>query len=163
MITFCVSSLLLVVAYFVYGAYLDRTLGIDRTRQVPAIENQDGVDYIPMPWPRVFLIQLLNIAGLGPIFGAIAGALNADRLLFLTDVPGVMDKEGQIIPSLTISQAQMLIRDGTISGGMIPKIEGCIEVVEAGVEAVVIINGKVPHSVLLELLTDHGAGTLITR
>ncbi|HOT29003.1 MAG TPA: carbon starvation CstA family protein [Candidatus Ozemobacteraceae bacterium] len=75
MITFCVSSLLLVVAYFVYGAYLDRTLGIDRTRQVPAIENQDGVDYIPMPWPRVFLIQLLNIAGLGPIFGAIAGAL----------------------------------------------------------------------------------------
>lgn len=75
MITFCLSSLLLLAAYFVYGAYLDRTLGIDRNRQVPAIANQDGVDYIPMPWPRVFLIQLLNIAGLGPIFGAIAGAL----------------------------------------------------------------------------------------
>jgi len=75
MITFCLSSLLLLAAYFFYGAYLDRMLDIDRTRQVPAIAKQDGVDYIPMPWPRVFLIQLLNIAGLGPIFGAIAGAL----------------------------------------------------------------------------------------
>lgn len=75
MITFCLSSLLLIVAYFAYGASIDRTLGIDRTRPVPAITNEDGVDYIPMTWPRVFLIQLLNIAGLGPIFGAIAGAL----------------------------------------------------------------------------------------
>ncbi|HOY68101.1 MAG TPA: carbon starvation CstA family protein [Candidatus Ozemobacteraceae bacterium] len=75
MITFCVSTLLLIAAYLIYGAYLDRTLGIDPARQVPAIANRDGVDYIPMPWPRVFLIQLLNIAGLGPIFGAIAGAL----------------------------------------------------------------------------------------
>ena len=63
----------------------------------------------------------------------------------------------------TIDQAQELIRNGTVTGGMIPKIEGCIEVVEAGVEAVVIINGRVPHSVLLELLTDHGAGTLVGR
>jgi acetylglutamate kinase len=62
-----------------------------------------------------------------------------------------------------VDEAQELIRNGTITGGMIPKIEGCIEVVEAGVEAVVIINGKVPHSVLLELLTDHGAGTLVGR
>ena len=64
---------------------------------------------------------------------------------------------------LTVDEARALIRDGTISGGMIPKIEGCIEVVEAGVEAVVIINGKVKHSVLLELFTDHGAGTLVGR
>ncbi|MEQ1714300.1 MAG: acetylglutamate kinase, partial [Hyphomicrobium sp.] len=69
----------------------------------------------------------------------------------------------RLIEELTVDEARALIRDGTISGGMIPKIEGCIEVVEAGVEAVVIINGKVPHAVLLELLTDHGVGTLVGR
>lgn len=94
---------------------------------------------------------------------ALAARLQAKRLLLLTDVEGVLDQKGQLIEELTIEQARELIKDGTISGGMIPKIEGCIEVVEAGVEAVVIINGKVPHSVLLELLTDHGAGTLVGR
>ncbi len=94
---------------------------------------------------------------------ALAARLKAKRLLLLTDVEGVLDKNGKLIEELTVDQAQDLIRDGTISGGMIPKIEGCIEVVEAGVEAVVIINGKVPHCVLLELLTDHGAGTLVGR
>ncbi len=88
---------------------------------------------------------------------ALAARLKAKRLLLLTDVEGVLDKSGKLIEELSVDQAQDLIRDGTISGGMIPKIEGCIEVVEAGVEAVVIINGKVPHCVLLELLTDHGA------
>lgn len=92
---------------------------------------------------------------------ALAARLKAKRLLLLTDVEGVLDKHGRLIPELTIEEARGLIRDGTITGGMIPKIEGCIEVVEAGVEAVVIINGKVPHSVLLELFTDHGAGTLV--
>lgn len=94
---------------------------------------------------------------------ALAARLKAKRLLLLTDVEGVLDKNGKLIEELSIEQAHDLIRDGTISGGMIPKIEGCIEVVEAGVEAVVIINGKVPHCVLLELLTDHGAGTLVGR
>jgi acetylglutamate kinase len=75
----------------------------------------------------------------------------------------VLDKDGKLIEELTVDGARDLIRNGTITGGMIPKIEGCIEVVEAGVEAVVIINGKVPHCVLLELLTDHGAGTLVGR
>jgi acetylglutamate kinase len=92
---------------------------------------------------------------------ALAARLKAKRLLLLTDVEGVLDKSGKLIPALTIDEARELIRNGTITGGMIPKIEGCIEVVEAGVEAVVIINGKVPHSVLLELFTDHGAGTLV--
>ncbi len=87
--------------------------------------------------------------------------MQAKRLLLLTDVEGVLDKTGNLVAELTIDEARDLIRDGTISGGMIPKIEGCIEVVEAGVEAVVIINGKVPHAVLLELLTNHGAGTLV--
>jgi acetylglutamate kinase len=94
---------------------------------------------------------------------ALAARMQAKRLLLLTDVEGVLDKDGNLIGDLTMAEAQDLIRNGTITGGMIPKIEGCIEVVEAGVEAVVIINGKVPHSVLLELLTDHGAGTLVGR
>ncbi|WP_208999873.1 acetylglutamate kinase [Stappia sediminis] len=93
--------------------------------------------------------------------GAIAGALNAKRLLFLTDVPGVLDKNGKLIKELTISQAEALIEDGTISGGMIPKVETCIEALSLGVEGVVILNGKVAHAVLLELFTEHGAGTLI--
>ncbi|PPD30855.1 MAG: acetylglutamate kinase [Hyphomicrobium sp.] len=92
---------------------------------------------------------------------ALAARMKAKRLLLLTDVEGVLDKDKKLIPELTVEEARALIRDGTIQGGMIPKIEGCIEVVEAGVEAVVIINGRVPHAVLLELLTDHGAGTLV--
>jgi len=95
--------------------------------------------------------------------GAIAGALGAKRLLLLTDVPGVLDKNKNLIPELTVSQIHELIADGTITGGMIPKVETCIYALEQGVEGVVILDGKVPHAVLLELLTDHGAGTLITK
>ncbi len=93
--------------------------------------------------------------------GAIAGAVRASRLLFLTDVPGVLDKDKTLIKELSVSQARQLIADGTISGGMIPKVETCIEAIDRGVEGVVILNGKVLHAVLLELLTEHGAGTLI--
>jgi acetylglutamate kinase len=95
--------------------------------------------------------------------GAIAGALKAKRLLLLTDVPGVLDKSKSLIKQLSSDDARALIADGTISGGMIPKVETCIYALEAGVEGVVILDGKVPHAVLLELLTDHGAGTLMTR
>ncbi|RDE10043.1 acetylglutamate kinase [Pelagibacterium lacus] len=95
--------------------------------------------------------------------GAIAGAVFAKRLLFLTDVPGVLDKKGDLIPELSVEEARALIRDGTISGGMIPKVETCIEALDRGVEGVVIVNGKTPHSVLLELFTEHGAGTLMVR
>lgn len=94
--------------------------------------------------------------------GAIAGALNARRLLFLTDVPGVLDKNKQLIKELSVAEARRLIEDGTVSGGMIPKVETCIEAIERGVEGVVILDGKVPHAVLLELFTERGAGTLIT-
>jgi acetylglutamate kinase len=93
--------------------------------------------------------------------GAIAGALKAKRLLLLTDVPGVLDKSKSLIKELTANEARKLIADGTISGGMIPKVETCIYALDAGVEGVVILDGKVPHAVLLELLTDHGAGTLM--
>ena len=95
--------------------------------------------------------------------GAIAGALKAKRLLLLTDVPGVLDKSKNLIKQLSADDARRLIADGTISGGMIPKVETCIYALEAGVEGVVILDGKVPHAVLLELLTDHGAGTLMMR
>ncbi|MEX0853414.1 MAG: acetylglutamate kinase [Bauldia sp.] len=93
--------------------------------------------------------------------GAIAGALGATRLLFLTDVPGVLDRDGNLIKEMSAGRARGLIADGTISGGMIPKVETCIEALEHGVEGVVILNGRTPHAVLLELFTDHGAGTLI--
>jgi acetylglutamate kinase len=93
--------------------------------------------------------------------GAIAGALGAARLLFLTDVPGVLGKDGRLIKELTVGEVRRLIADGTITGGMIPKVETCIEALDRGVEGVVILNGKTPHAVLLELFTDHGAGTLI--
>jgi acetylglutamate kinase len=95
--------------------------------------------------------------------GAIAGAMTAKRLLLLTDVPGVLDKNKNLIPEMTVEDCRRLIADGTITDGMIPKIETCIYALERGVEAVVILDGKVPHAVLLELFTDHGAGTLIRR
>ena len=95
--------------------------------------------------------------------GAIAGALKAKRLLLLTDVPGVLDKNKKLISDLSVADARKLIADGTISGGMIPKVETCIYALDQGVEGVVIMDGKVPHAVLLELLTDHGAGTLMHK
>ncbi|NLH81815.1 MAG: acetylglutamate kinase [Phyllobacteriaceae bacterium] len=94
--------------------------------------------------------------------GAIAGALKATRVLFLTDVPGVLDADKKLIKELSRAEAQRLIDEGVISGGMIPKVETCFEALDRGVEAAVILNGKVPHAVLLELFTEHGAGTLIT-
>jgi len=95
--------------------------------------------------------------------GAIAGALKAKRLLLLTDVPGVLDKDKNLITDLSVADARRLIADGTISGGMIPKVETCIYALDQGVEGVVIMDGKIPHAVLLELLTDHGVGTLMHR
>lgn len=93
--------------------------------------------------------------------GHLAAAMNAKRLLLLTDVKGVLDKEGTLIEKLTLDEARGLIKDGTISGGMIPKIESSIGVVEDGVEGVVIVDGRVKHAVLLELFTEHGVGTLL--
>ena len=95
--------------------------------------------------------------------GAIAGALKAKRLLLLTNVAGVFDKSKKLIKELTANETRRLIADGTISDGMIPKVETCIDALERGVEAVVILDGKVPHAVLLELFTELGAGTLFRR
>ena len=95
--------------------------------------------------------------------GAIAGALKASRLLMLTDVAGVLDKAGDLMQELSINDCKALQEDGTLSGGMIPKVKNCIDALDLGVEGAVIIDGRVPHGVLLELFTEHGSGTLIRR
>ena len=97
------------------------------------------------------------------VAGAVAGALGASRLLMLTDVSGVKDKTGALISEITAVRARTLIRNGTISGGMIPKIKTCLKAVAESVEAAVILDGRVPHAVLLETFTERGAGTLISR
>ena len=93
--------------------------------------------------------------------GAIASASDAARFLLLTDVAGVLDKSGNLIPELSVGEARGLIEDGTISGGMIPKIETCIDAIENGARAAVIFDGRVPHACLVELFTPHGVGTII--
>ena len=97
------------------------------------------------------------------VAGAVASAMEASRLLLLTDVEGVLDRDKKLIPRLTVAEARTLIADGTISGGMIPKIETAIDAVEAGVSAAVILDGRIPHVLLLELFTEHGAGTMIIK
>ena len=97
------------------------------------------------------------------VAGAVASALGATRLLMLTDVAGVLDKSGALMQELTIADCKALQEEGTLSGGMIPKIETCIDAINKGVEGAVIIDGRVPHGVLLELFTEHGSGTLIRR
>ncbi|WP_136636941.1 acetylglutamate kinase [Pseudooceanicola onchidii] len=93
--------------------------------------------------------------------GAIAGALKADRLLLLTDVPGVKNANGEVVTELTSADVRAMIEDGTISGGMIPKVETALNAVDKGVRAAVIIDGKLPNATLLELFTEHGAGSII--
>jgi acetylglutamate kinase len=93
--------------------------------------------------------------------GAIAEAVKAARFMLLTDVAGVLDNQKNLIPEMTRAKAEEMIADGTISGGMIPKIETCLEAVRGGVEAAIILDGRKPHAVLLEIFTETGAGTLI--
>ena len=121
-------------------------------------------DLIPVIAPVAFSSEgeTLNINA-DTFASALAARMKVKRLLLLTDVAGVLDKDRRLIQQLSIADARALIREGTISGGMIPKVEGCIEVVEAGVEGVVILDGRVPHCVLLELFTRHGVGTLVKR
>ena len=104
--------------------------------------------------------ETLNINA-DAVAGAIASAVGAARLVMLTDVAGVMDAEGNLIPEMTVKEARARLADGTVLGGMIPKIETCLLAIEKGVEGAVIIDGRVPHALLLELFTEHGAGTMI--
>lgn len=95
--------------------------------------------------------------------GAIAAAMGAARLFLLTDVPGVLSKAGELLTDLTPARVDALVADGTISGGMIPKLETCVAAVDGGVDAAVILDGRVPHAMLLEIFTREGAGTLVRR
>ncbi len=104
--------------------------------------------------------ETLNINA-DTVAGAIASAVCATRLMVLTDVVGVLDKQGQVIAELTVSEARKLIADGIIAGGMLPKVETCIKAIEDGVDGAVIIDGRTDHALLLEIFTEHGAGTLI--
>lgn len=97
------------------------------------------------------------------VAGAVAAAVGAVRLLLLTDVVGVLDKQGELLENLTISQVRALMQDGTIYGGMIPKLETCTSAVEEGVDAAVILDGRIAHAMLLEVFTDKGVGTLVRR
>ncbi|MDA0675535.1 MAG: acetylglutamate kinase, partial [Proteobacteria bacterium] len=120
-------------------------------------------DYVPVIAPigvseegETFNINADTVAG------AIAAAIAAKRLLMLTDVAGVLDGDGQLIPELSLKQARQMIANGTIHGGMIPKVETCMQAVEQGVEGAVIMDGRGPHALLIEIFTEHGSGTLIT-
>ena len=97
------------------------------------------------------------------VAGAMAGALGAKRMLLLTDVSGVLDRNGERIAQMSVAQARAAIADGTATGGMIPKLETAIHAVEQGVEAVVILDGRRPHAMLVELFTEHGSGTLVCQ
>jgi acetylglutamate kinase len=119
------------------------------------------------------IIPVIAPIGVGPrgetyninadtVAGAVAGAIKAERLILLTDVEGVLDQDKKLISRLTAREARALMENGTISGGMIPKIQTAIAAVESGVNAAVILDGRIPHVLLLELFTEHGAGTLIT-
>lgn len=104
--------------------------------------------------------ETLNINA-DTVAGAIGAALAAKRLLILTDVEGVLDKDGKLIETLTVSEARKSIKDGSITGGMVPKVETCIMAIENDVDGAVILDGRVPHAILLEIFTELGAGTLI--
>jgi acetylglutamate kinase len=121
-------------------------------------------DYIPVIAPIGVSTsgQTFNINA-DTVAGALAGALKAKRMLMLTDIAGVLDGDGQLIRQMTIAEARGLIESGVASGGMIPKLENAIHAVESGVEAVVILDGRRPHAMLVELFSEHGAGTLISK
>ncbi len=126
------------------------------------LENFDASDITPVIAPIGISAsgETLNVNA-DTAAGAIAAALNAKRLLMLTDVAGVLDAAGDTIKELTVSDARRMIDKGTIHGGMIPKVETCLGAIDEGVGGAVIIDGRVPNALLLELFTEHGAGTLI--
>ena len=94
--------------------------------------------------------------------GSVASSVLSERLILLTDVKGVLDKSGNLLTQISVKDVQKLINNGTITGGMIPKVKTCVEAVKSGVKASVILDGRLPHSILLEMFTEHGVGTLIS-
>jgi acetylglutamate kinase len=159
---------------------------VERTAWDADSESEQAIDLGFVGEPTavdVTLIETASAAGIIPVIapiapgaegetyninadtmaGALAAALGAARLILLTDVAGVLDKQGNLLTDLTPADIAKLQDDGTISGGMIPKLETCIHAVEAGCEAAVVLDGRVPHAMLIEVFTARGAGTLIRR
>ena len=157
---------------------------VQRTAKDPDSQIEQAIDLGFVGEPQsvdTTLIETASAAGMIPVIapiapgkdgetyninadtmaGAIAAALGAARLFLLTDVPGVLGKDGKLMTDLTPADIARLQDDGTISGGMIPKLETCVHAVEAGCEAAVVLDGRVPHAMLLEVFTSRGAGTLI--
>jgi acetylglutamate kinase len=165
----------LVTARKVTRTAVDPDSQIEKVLDLGFVGEPEAVNpHVLSVFARSDIIPVIAPTGMGPngetyninadtTAGAIAAALGATRLLMLTDVPGVLDKSKELIKEMSAADVRRLIADGTISGGMIPKAETCLYALEKGVEGVVILDGKVPHAVLLELFTDHGAGTLIHR
>ena len=166
----------MVSARKVMRSMLNSETGLQEVVDLGFVGEPDRVDRTVLDWviasDQIPVIAPIAAAGDGQhtynvnadtFAGAIAGAVDAKRLLLLTDVPGVLDANKQLIEQLTVEEARRLIADGVVTGGMIPKVETCIYAVERGVEGVVILDGKTPHACLIELLTAGGAGTLITR
>lgn len=165
----------LVIAEKIQGREADPLKGIERHVDLGFVGEPVAVD------PR--LIESLCADGIIPVIapvaigldghtyninadtmaGAIAARLGASRFFLLTDVAGVLDKQGELMTDLNPARIAELRTDGTISGGMIPKLETCVSAVEAGVDAAVILDGRVPHGMLLEIFTKQGAGTLVRR
>ena len=130
---------------------------------VQVLRDLNAAGIIPVVAPvatGMDMLETFNVNG-DTAAGAIAGALKADRLLLLTDVPGIKDASGEVVTQLTHDQVRAMIADGTINGGMIPKAETALMAVEQGVRAVVILDGRLPNASLLELFTEHGAGSII--
>jgi acetylglutamate kinase len=151
------------------GSNIERALDLgfvgEPERVDPALlERLTAADIIPVIAPiglgangETYNINADTVAG------HVAAATGAARFFLLTDVPGVLDKDKNLLPELTLSQCRALIEDGTISGGMIPKVETCMHAVEHGVEGAVIMDGRLPHQMLLEIFTARGVGTLVKK
>ncbi|MCY3878228.1 MAG: acetylglutamate kinase [Rhodobacteraceae bacterium] len=137
-------------------------VGVPETVDISVLQALSGRNFIPVVAPLGVSKdgETLNING-DTAAGAIAAALKADRLLLLTDVDGVLDAEGKLLTQLSPEEIDALAQAGVLQGGMLPKTETAVKAVQSGVRAAVILNGKVPNAVLLELFTDHGAGSLI--
>ena len=165
----------LVIATRVAGREADPNVGIERNVDLGFVGEPAQVDRM--------IIDTLSASGVIPVIapiafdangetyninadtmaGAIAAALGAARLFLLTDVPGVLDGNGELLSNLTPADIAQLQQDGVIKGGMIPKLETCVRAVEAGCEAAVVLDGRVPHAMLLEFFTSQGAGTLVAK
>ncbi len=163
-----------------------RAVKVQRTQKDPESNIEKAIDLGFVGEPETVdrtVVDTLSAAGMIPVIapigvgadghtyninadtmaGAIAGALGASRLFLLTDVSGVLDKAGALLTDLDPAAVKALQGDGTISGGMIPKLQTCVDAVEAGVDAAVILDGRVPHAMLIEMFTDKGAGTLVHK